>query len=213
MQEPLKIIGEGYKKICEGYDLVCVQKAQVKVSKSEELFSHTYSKLIRKYAIRDYPAGGVNTIFFNEKVKNEIIRNPELNSSVVLQVISLGFKQTVINMEYNERAIGQSKWTLGKKVKLLIDSFVSFSFFPIRMVSVLGFAFALIGALIALYIVILKVFAIKEVTLGWPTLISVLMIGFGLTNISLGVIAEYLWRTLDAARARPVFIIDEVCEM
>jgi dolichol-phosphate mannosyltransferase len=36
------------------------------------------------------------------------------------------------------------------------------------------------------------------------------MLGFGLTNISLGVIAEYLWRTLDAARGRPSFIIDHV---
>ena len=41
-------------------------------------------------------------------------------------------------------------------------------------------------------------------------LISILMIGFGITNISLGVIAEYLWRAFDAARARPPFIIDTV---
>ena len=39
------------------------------------------------------------------------------------------------------------------------------------------------------------------------------MIGFGITNISLGIIAEYLWRTLDASRKRPVFIIDEMIEI
>jgi dolichol-phosphate mannosyltransferase len=39
---------------------------------------------------------------------------------------------------------------------------------------------------------------------------SILMLGFGLTNISLGIIAEYLWRTLDASRKRPVFIINEI---
>lgn len=210
LQEPLEIIGKGYEKVKEGFDLVCVQKNAVKVSRSEELFSRTYSALIRKYAVKGYPAKGVNTIFFNEKVKNALNANPELNSSVVLQVISLGFRQTVINMDYNERARGKSKWTFGKKLKLMIDSFVSFSFFPIRAVSVLGFVFAAIGMLVALYTVILKVFSIKEVTLGWPSLISVLMIGFGLTNISLGVIAEYLWRTLDAARARPPFIVDKV---
>ncbi len=210
LQEPLEIIGEGYKRICEGYDLVLVQKNQVKVSKSEETFSHLYSAMIRKWAIPGYPRKGVNTIFFNEKVKNELNANPELNSSVVLQVISLGFKQTVLNMDYRERERGKSKWTFAKKVKLLIGSFVSFSFFPIRMVSVLGFAFAFIGALIALYLVILKVFNIRPVTLGWPSLISVLMIGFGITNISLGIIAEYLWRAFDAARARPPYIINTV---
>lgn len=213
LQEPLEIIGEGYKRIQEGYDLVLIQKNQVKVSKSEESFSRIYSAMIRKWAIPGYPEKGVNTIFFNEKVKNSLNANPELNSSVVLQVISLGFKQTVLNMNYREREHGHSKWTFAKKLKLLIDSFVSFSFFPIRMVSVMGFIFAFAGALMALDLIIVKIFNIRPVTLGWPTLISVLMLGFGLTNISLGIIAEYLWRTLDAARARPVFIIDSVEEL
>ena len=210
MQEPLEIIGKGYQLVQEGYDLVLVQKNQVKVSKSEETFSRLYSAMIRKWAIPGYPEKGVNTIFFNKKVKDNLNANPELNSSVVLQVISLGFKQTVINMNYNERAKGQSKWTFAKKLKLLIDSFAAFSFFPIRMVSVIGFVFAFIGALMALDLVIVKIFNIRPVTLGWPTLISVLMLGFGITNISLGVIAEYLWRTLDAARNRPVYIIESV---
>ena len=65
----------------------------------------------------------------------------------------------------------------------------------------------------ALDLVIVKIFNIRPVTLGWPSLISVLMIGFGITNISLGIIAEYLWRAFDAARARPPFIIDEVDEL
>ena len=213
LQEPLEIIGEGYKRICEGYDLVMVQKNQVQVSKSEETFSRIYSAMIRKWAIPGYPEKGVNTIFFNEKVKNALNANPELNSSVVLQVISMGFRQTILNMDYCERQRGSSKWTFGKKLKLLIDSFVSFSFFPIRMVSVLGFIFAFAGALIALDLIIVKIFNIRPVTLGWPSLISILMLGFGITNISLGIIAEYLWRTLDAARARPVFIIDEVKQL
>ena len=210
LQEPLEIIGEGYKRILEGYDLVLVQKNQVKVSKSEEGFSRLYSAMIRKWAIPGYPEKGVNTIFFGQKVKDALNANPELNSSVVLQVISLGFKQTVLNMNYREREHGRSKWTLGKKVKLLIDSYVSFSFFPIRMVPVMGFLFTFIGGLIALDLVIVKIFNIRPVTLGWPSLISILMIGFGITNISLGVIAEYLWRAFDAARARPPYIVNSV---
>lgn len=209
LQEPLEIIGEGYQKILEGFDLVCFQKNAVKVPWTEEVFSHIYSKLIRKYAIPEYPMKGVNTIFFNEKVKKALNADQELNSSVVLQVLNQGFNQTVINVDYNERTRGKSKWNFSKKLKLMIDSFVSFSFFPIRMVSVFGFAFAIIGILIALYLIIIKVFNIMPVTLGWPSLISILMIGFGLTNISLGVIAEYLWRTFDSARNRPMFIIDE----
>lgn len=212
MQEPLEIIGLGYEQIQAGCDLVCIQKKAVHVSRSEELFSHLYSKLIRKYAIRDYPPLGVNTIFFNGKVKKELNAHVESNSSVVLQVLNFGFRRKVLDLEYRERKRGKSKWSFGAKIKLLIDSIVAFSFFPIRLVSTVGFLFALIGGLMALYLIIIKVFNIREVTLGWPSLISLLMVGFGLTNIALGVIAEYLWRTLDASRGRAVFIVDSVVE-
>ena len=40
-------------------------------------------------------------------------------------------------------------------------------------------------------------------------MLALLLFGFGVTNLSVGIIAEYLWRTLDVARKRPVFIIDE----
>ena len=44
-------------------------------------------------------------------------------------------------------------------------------------------------------------------------LISIITLGFGITNISLGIIAEYLWRTLDSSRKRPTFIIDEIIDL
>jgi dolichol-phosphate mannosyltransferase len=49
-------------------------------------------------------------------------------------------------------------------------------------------------------------------TVGFPTTIAILLFGFGITNLSLGIIAEYLWRTFDAARKRPVYIIDTLFE-
>ena len=53
----------------------------------------------------------------------------------------------------------------------------------------------------------------NDILLGWPMLSSILLLGFGITNISIGIVAEYLWRTLDASRKRPVFIIDEIIEL
>ena len=69
-----------------------------------------------------------------------------------------------------------------------------------------------IGILWTIYI-ILENLIYHNLASGWPALVSILMIGFGITNISLGIIAEYLWRTLDASRKRPVFIIDKIVEL
>ena len=63
------------------------------------------------------------------------------------------------------------------------------------------------------FYIILRKLIYNDLASGWPALISTLLLGFGITNISLGIIAEYLWRTLDASRRRPVFIIDEIIEL
>jgi len=97
-------------------------------------------------------------------------------------------------------------------VKLFIDSFVAFSYAPIRFVTIVGIAFFFIGCLWAVYIIVRKL-VFDDLAAGWPAMLSILMIGFGITNISLGIIAEYLWRTLDASRKRQVFIIDEIRDL
>ena len=76
----------------------------------------------------------------------------------------------------------------------------------------MGFIMFFIGIFWTIYIVT-REFIYGDLASGWPSLISILMIGFGITNISLGIIAEYLWRTLDASRKRPVFIVDSVIDL
>jgi dolichol-phosphate mannosyltransferase len=70
----------------------------------------------------------------------------------------------------------------------------------------------LVGIIWSTYLIIRKL-TLNDLESGWPALMAVLSIGFGITNISLGIIAEYLWRTLDSARKRPVFIVDEIIEI
>jgi len=213
LQEPVELIGLLYEKITQGYDMVGVQKGKVKVSLFERIPSIITYKLTKKFAVANFPEGGINNVLFNHKVREQLNNNIELNSSIFLQILTMGYKFTTITCDYIERKKGKSKWTFGKKIKMFIDSFVAFSFAPIRFISMLGIFMAILGFAFALMIVILRIFDLYPISIGWPTLISILMIGFGVTNISLGIIAEYLWRTLDAARGRPLFIIDEEREL
>jgi dolichol-phosphate mannosyltransferase len=68
-----------------------------------------------------------------------------------------------------------------------------------------------VGLLYSFYLIFRKLM-FDDLASGWPTIISILLIGFGVTNISMGIVAEYLWRTFDAARKSEVFIIDEIIE-
>ena len=210
LQEPFSMIGEMYLKACEGYDVVMARKSKVNVSLLERLFSRMSTFLVRKFAMKDFPKGGVNNLLFNAKVRERMCENVEQNSSVHMQLINMGFRRAIIDVSLSKRHKGKSKWTFWGKVKLFIDSFIAFSYSPIRAISVIGILFFIIGALYALWVIFVSVTKIYELDPGFPTIIIVLLMGFGVTNFALSIIAEYMWRTLDAARNRPVFIIDTV---
>lgn len=213
LQEPIEFIEMSCKKIEEGYDAVYVEKNSINISSLDRGFSKMYSALMRRYAVKNYSSGGISNIVFNKKVIELLRENPEGNSSIMLQIMDAGFKNTTISLDYKERATGRSKWTLSKKIKLFIDSFVSFSFMPIRLVTIVGMILFFLGLLFGIISVVNKICNPDLPIAGYPTLACLISVGFGITNISLGIIAEYLWRAYDAARKRPVYIVSEVQDL
>ncbi len=211
LQDPLDLIPKMYDVILRGFNIVWAFRNSVQVSWSEKMFSKLYSNLMQRYAVANFPRSGFDIVMFTGKVRACLNENIENNSSIFIQILSLGFSQSNIHYDKQRRLFGKSKWTISKKIKLFIDSFVAFSFAPIRFVSIIGVCFFLAGIIWTAYIFFRK-FLYDDLIAGWPALMSVLMVGFGITNISLGIIAEYLWRTLDASRKRPVFVIDEIIE-
>jgi polyisoprenyl-phosphate glycosyltransferase len=213
LQDPLELIIQMKNLMDEGNDIIWAQRESTKVSWGEKAFSKFYAYLMQKFAFKNFPEKGFDIVMFNKKVAAEVNKNVEANSSIFLQILGMGFRQTSITYKKRERKTGVSKWTLSKKIKLFIDSFVAFSYAPIRFVTIVGIIFFIIGCIWSAYIITRKLFFTYPFESGWPALMSILLLGFGITNISLGIIAEYLWRTLDASRKRQVFIIDDIKEL
>ncbi len=212
LQDPLELILRMEEKVKDGYEIIWAHRESTKVSLGEKTFSSLYAYLMKKFAFSNFPEKGFDIVMFNKKVVTQVKNNVEANSSIFLQILGMGFRQTSISYKKLERKTGVSKWTISKKIKLFIDSFVAFSYAPIRMVTIIGIAMFFLGTIWTIYIVTRKL-VYHDLASGWPALMSILTIGFGITNISLGIIAEYLWRTLDASRKRPVFIIDKIVEL
>jgi glycosyltransferase involved in cell wall biosynthesis len=213
LQDPLDLIDRSLEIVKEKEsDIVYAFRKTTNNSFFESVFSQFYAYMMKKFVNPKFPGKGFDIVFFNKKVKQNLDQNIELNSSIQLQILTLGYSSENVYYDKAERKVGKSKWTFAKKMKLFIDSFVAFSFAPIRLVSMVGIAFFILGMAWTIYIILRKLI-FNDLAAGWPALMSILMVGFGITNISLGIIAEYLWRTLDASRKRPLFIIDEVIEL
>ena len=211
LQDPLELVIELYNEAKKGFEIVFASRNNLPTTFFERIFSSIYSYLMKKYVNKSYPKLGFDTVLFSSKIKENLNLNIESNSSIQLQILHLGFKQSFITYEKKVRKNGKSKWSTAKKIKLFIDSFVAFSYVPIRFVTILGVILFFSG-LIFTCILFFRKLILNDLVSGWTMLISILCIGFGVTNISLGIIAEYLWRTFDASRNRPVFVIDEVVE-
>src|SRR5262249_53569612 len=95
-----------------------------------------------------------------------------------------------------------------KKVKLFIDSFVAFSFLPLRLISGTGALLALLG-LCGAVVVLSRALLLGVPVQGWAPVMAVLLFCSGLQLLMLGIVSEYLWRTLERARGRPPYVIRE----
>lgn len=207
LQDPPELILQLIEQWASGYDVVIgVRKWEKQTGR---FFPSLYYHLVRRFALKNMPQMGTDVFLIDRKVVNAIKDMKEKNTSIFGLILWSGFHQTVISYEKGTRYKGLSKWTLGKKIKLFIDTFVSFSYFPIRLISVAGILLAFFGFIYAIVVIMNRLFFFKAIE-GWASLMVVLLIVSGIQMLMLGILGEYLWRSFDESRKRPVFIIDKM---
>ncbi|SDM69879.1 dolichol-phosphate mannosyltransferase [Bacillus sp. OK048] len=208
LQDPPEIINRMFEKWTEGNQVVLAVREDREESFTQKLFSNTYYKLMRRYALVNMPEGGFDCFLIDRQVVDILKNIQEKNTTIMGLILWAGFKTEKIYYIRKEREIGKSRWTLAKKVKLFIDSFLAFSYVPIRFMSLIGVIVSLLSFLFGGYLIINKIVNGVDVQ-GWTSLMVVFLFVAGIQMIMMGIIGEYLWRNMDESRRRPVFIIEE----
>lgn len=211
LQDPPEILPALIKKWQEGYEIVLgVRDADRAASYLEKMITRLYTYLMRKYALENMPLRSADVFLIDKKVMNAVRSIKEKNPNIFGLILWAGFKQIQIPYTKEVRKAGKSKWTFSKKIKIFIDSFVAFSYAPIRLTSGLGIAFATAGFLYAVFTIVNRLFFAQPVE-GWASLMVILLIVSGIQLLTLGILGEYLWRNFDETRRRPPFIVSELC--
>lgn len=210
LQDPPELIQNLIDEWDKGYEVVIGVREWEE--KSQRFLPKVYYKLVRRFALKEMPESGTDVFLIDRKVIDAVTSMDEKNTSIFGLILWSGFRQKVLTYKKRERRYGVSKWTPGKKIKLFIDTFVAFSYFPIRMVSVVGFIFAFLGFLYAIAIILNRII-FKQAIEGWSSLMVVLLVTSGTQLLMLGIIGEYVWRAVDASRKRPPFIVSETVNM
>jgi polyisoprenyl-phosphate glycosyltransferase len=170
-----------------------------------------FYRLFRKYAIATMPEGGFDFFVVDRTVRDLLLGMQESNAYLMGLVLWLGFDPAVVPFRRlaREARYGKSMWGFGRKVKYFIDSFVAFSYVPIRAASLLGLLVSAAGLLYAVFIVFAH-FALDLKIQGWASLMIVLLVVSGAQLLVMGMIGEYLWRNLDETRRRPRYVAETV---
>jgi len=211
MQDPPELMMQMYDFWRKGLKLIIGNRQDREETGLQKLFANTFHALMKRIALPNIPDGGFDFVFFDRQVSEEVLRIKERNSNIFYLMVWLGYPYVNIPYVRRKRELGKSRWTLQKKIKLLIDSIMAFSFFPIRAISVLGILLGLSALIYGIYLAVLRTIGDIQVE-GWTALMVVMLFVAAFQMIALGIIGEYVWRGLDAARKRPLYVVQQVYE-
>lgn len=208
LQEPAQLTLDMYQKWKEGNKSVIAVRSGRNDSAISNIFSNMYYYGVRKMITSSMPKGGFDTYLIDRSIINDLIRLNDRNAPITLQLLWMGCGECKVYYERLERKIGRSSWTFSKKFNLLMDSFIGFSYKPIRIMTVVGLVYALLSIGYAIHMAISGLMGKVDVQ-GFTTLIVIISFSAGVIMFSLGILGEYIWRTLDSARNRPISIVEE----
>jgi glycosyltransferase involved in cell wall biosynthesis len=211
-QEPPEMINDMLRAFFEeNYDVVICARSERDESSYRIITSRFYYYLMRKLTFSDMPKGGFDFCLMSRRAMNAFVRNVDAHPCGQGQVLWMGFKTKTLSYIRRARVAGVSQWSFGRKVTSFLNGIFAYSFAPIRFMSLVGCVFALLGFAYAGNILVGSLFLSNPVR-GWrPLMVMILVIG-GFQMVMLGIIGEYLWRTLAQVRRRDMYLIDVVYE-
>lgn len=207
-QDPPELIPDLYNKSLEGFEVVYAKRKKRKgESWLKKFTAKVFYRVLAKITQINIPIDTGDFRLIHQKVQFVLKNMPERHKYLRGQIAWIGFNATYVEYDREERMGGSTKFTYSKMIRFATDGISSFSNWPLKMATLLGFAVSGIAFLLILYSLYQKFFGYTEV--GWTSLhISVLFLG-GVQLLGIGILGEYLGRVSENVKNRPTYIVKE----
>jgi dolichol-phosphate mannosyltransferase len=213
LQDPPELIHDMLAQWRQGRKVVLAARKKRDDPGMTSLTADVFYRLFKRFAIKSMPERGFDFFLIDRQVCDLIKGIQENNAYLMGLILWLGFDPAVLyyDRRQREKQYGRSMWTYAKKLKYFIDSFVAFSYMPLRAASLIGIALSVLGLCYAGVVVLARLFLGIEAE-GWASLMVVLLVVSGVQMTMIGILGEYMWRNLDETRRRPRFVVERVVE-
>lgn len=209
-QDPADLINQMLRAhFEEGYEVVICEREDREESVYRRVTSKIFYMLMKKLSFPNMPVGGFDYTLIGRRAMDVLLKNIEAHPFFQGQVLWTGFKPKFIPYQRRNREVGESRWSFGKKLTYLIDGVMSYSFLPIRLISLLGGMAAFLGFAYSVVIFVSRLLWGHPIV-GWAPLMIVILVLGGVQLLMLGMLGEYLWRTLAQVRNRALYVIENI---
>ncbi|MBF0291372.1 MAG: glycosyltransferase family 2 protein [Nitrospinae bacterium] len=207
LQDPPETILSFVEKWREGAQIVWGKRASRGDVAWRRWTSRTFFEIIRRYAM---PSGSRFTtgsfLLIDEKVAECFRRFKEHNRITFALVAWTGFDQVQVPYDRRQRERGVSGWNFGRMIKAMYDTFVGFSYLPIRLITWMGM-FISLGISLPFLLYLIGTWATGHPIPGWTSMMFVSVFFFGVQFFIMGIVGEYLYRIYMETTGRPLYFI------
>ncbi len=209
LQDPPEVLPQFIARWREGYDVVYAIREQRKEGPLKRAAYALFYRLLKRIAHIDIPLDAGDFCIMDRRVVDLLNGMPERNRFVRGIRTWIGLNQTGLAYERHARHAGKPKYTFKKLIYLALDGLISFSFVPLRMISLAGLTVSFLSILIAI------AYTIQKLTIGlsppgFATLVVAIFFLAGIQLITIGVIGEYVGRIFEEVKARPLYVTRQV---
>lgn len=207
LQDPPELIQEMYEKKKEGYEVIYAKRKNRKGESFLKLWTaKIFYRMLSKLTSISIPVDTGDFRMIDKKIVEVLRDMPEKNKFLRGQISWIGFNQTYVEYERQERNAGSTGYTYRKMLNFALDGITAFSDVPLKIVTYFGFMVSGFAFLVAIYALYSK-FISQNIVQGWTSLIITILFLGGVQMIAVGIIGEYLSRMNHNIRNRPLYII------
>jgi glycosyltransferase involved in cell wall biosynthesis len=209
LQDPPEALPQFIAKWRDGHDVVYAIRECRKEGWLKRTGYRVFYMLLHHIAHIDIPLDAGDFCIMDRRVVELLKSMPERNRFVRGIRSWVGLKQVGLPFERHARHAGVSKYTVGRLILLALDGFISFSYVPLRVISMLGLSVSLLSLILAVFFFVKKLVQGLSPP-GYASLMVSIFFLAGIQLITLGVIGEYVGRIFEEAKGRPMYVLRRV---
>ena len=207
LQEPAELVVGLFQELKKGgSDIVLGVRSKRNDSFMSRSFSSFFWWTYRNFVQRQTPKGGVDIFGVTKAVGTTLVAMSESHSSLVGQLMWVGFRRSEVAYVRQARKHGKSGWSFAKKLRYFSDSLYSFTNLPISIILVVGATGTAMSGVFAL--IVFSTWILGGIAVpGYTAQMIVQLLSTASVLLALGVLGTYIWRTYENSKQRPQSIV------